>query len=718
MKTKSLLLLALTAAAKLHAQGVPPVVTLQQSPIVAHPLQAVILNASVTGAPAGTAFTYKWKRGGLALPGATLPNHVIPRILSRDLGTYECEIVATHGQTVRTLTASIECTCDYPETVTIVETTTDVSVIGTDGDDDVEITRLGHQVKVAVTAAGNNPSSEYRIDTFTCCGVGSGRITVDLGDGMDFLECDVATGVSIVASAELLGGGQPGDVAIMTDLSGFPNPQVEGFETVSTGSAITGHLASSAMPAGQSVNPDHLTPLTRAAITFSIEGGTQSPWTARFVSNDSGRFLGVLPPLPQGMTTASLVAQVEESTLTWSALSGGSLVPFSTSSGPSKIGLGLGVRPHGPCAPLPPPFQYPSLLIPFDESAHDATSGTVCTNIMDTTNPATSSSPSVIPGYVNRGRAFVGGVIGTTYQVANPAPVNPGTGDFSFSCWLLPSIHYGPSIPANQVILDHTDAAGTSGWKFGIVGNQPYLAMGAGILSVFNAPGAVPYDNAWHLVSVSVDAGNNVTFYIDGASAGVPVSAIGTPNLDNAMPLRIGPGYFGSLDELEFSNYRAISASDVYALWLAGSFGRCLDPRPAKRVLHFGMGTEFTIAAASFTDPVVIASLRDPLADSDADGSPNRLEYSFGTDPLLAQDTPQISHAFTTQLTLTARRRATRTAVENVVAEFTTDMLQWTPGTLLSSQPQPDGTVLETWGDPAAASAPRRLGRLTETPAP
>jgi len=288
MNTKTLaLLLAIATSAGLHAQTPGnPVVTIQQSPAVAHPLEVVTLSVAVTGAPAGTTFTYQWKLGGVVLPGATLPVYTMPECLSRDLGTYECEIVATKGTNTRTLSGSITCQCGYPETVTVTATTEAITVIGTAGDDDVEIGRLGNQLHITVVAAGKNSSQEYRIDTFTCCGYIPRRVTVDLGDGQDSLKVDVAAGFSVVASGDFLGGGQPGDVAIMKDLSGFPNPQVEGFEVVASGGTISGHLAmaSGSLPAGSAWNPDHLTPLSRAPITFSLTGGTQVPWTARFVT--------------------------------------------------------------------------------------------------------------------------------------------------------------------------------------------------------------------------------------------------------------------------------------------------------------------------------------------------------------------------------------------------------------------------------------------------
>ena len=71
------------------------------------------------------------------------------------------------------------------------------------------------------------------------------------------------------------------------------------------------------------------------------------------------------------------------------------------------------------------------------------------------------------------------------------------------------------------------------------------------------------------------------------------------------------------------------------------------------------------------------------------------------------------------RLILSARRSAARASAVSVAAEFTSDMSQWTPGALLSSDPQTDGSVIETWGDTGTATPyVSRLGRLKQTSVP
>lgn len=738
MRTPSLpLLFALSvcAAYRVQAQGPAATVVIQQTPAVAHPLDDVTLSAAVQGAPAGTTFTYQWKHRGLAIPGATLSSHLIPRILSRDLGTYECDIVATKGTNTAHLTGAADCDCDYPDIVTVVESAGEITIIGTDGDDDVALGRLPGQLKVTVTPSGGG-QQDYRIDTFTCCGVIPRRVTLDLGDGLDFLECDLPLVDGMPSDADLLGGGQPGDAVILEDMASFPNPVVVGFETVATGGAITGRVALNDGPAGTMLT-DNLTPRSHVAVTFALDGGTQSPWSARFVCNDSGRFLGVLPPLPAGMATANAIASVAGTPLGWSSLSGGSLIGLASGPAPyAGAGLGLGVRalPGGPCAVFTAGREA-SLLIPFDEPESDIPSlnGDICMNWMDILNPAYRLyAPIFIPVGMARGaRGFGGFSSSGAYEVRGASAVNPGVGSFTMACWMnrTSGLDHPSGVLRNQVVLDH--ATGTTGWRLGTDLGYLYLAMGNGALSSYtNSANRVPDDGVWHHIAVTVDrpgAGTGeVKFYIDGFQAGPPVVVPVAHNLDTPDPMIIGGSFYGGLDELEIHKSHALTPSEIQALWDAGERGRCAPVviRHWKHVMAYSLATEFGIAATNLTNPVVIASLRDPFADSDGDSLPNRMEYAFGTDPLSLLSVPQITHSIVQPggagapvLALTLRRSVVRAQVHQISARFTTDMTTWRPGSLTSSQPQTDGTVIETWTDPVSGPA-RAFGQLRESPVP
>lgn len=103
---------------------------------------------------------------------------------------------------------------------------------------------------------------------------------------------------------------------------------------------------------------------------------------------------------------------------------------------------------------------------------------------------------------------------------------------------------------------------------------------------------AVPADNKWHLVAVTVDRSPSSscgtacgTWYLDNRSVGTfDPSAYNNLSLNSAgIPLLIGtqePGvgiaefFNGGLDELEIFN-RALNATEVQALYLAGSAGKC-----------------------------------------------------------------------------------------------------------------------------------------------
>jgi hypothetical protein len=102
---------------------------------------------------------------------------------------------------------------------------------------------------------------------------------------------------------------------------------------------------------------------------------------------------------------------------------------------------------------------------------------------------------------------------------------------------------------------------------------------------------AVPADNKWHLVAVTADRHSSScgstcgTWYLDGKAVGTfDPSSYDNLTLDSpGIPLRIGAqdaslgsGEFfkGGLDELEIFN-RALNATEVQALYQAGSAGKC-----------------------------------------------------------------------------------------------------------------------------------------------
>ncbi len=107
----------------------------------------------------------------------------------------------------------------------------------------------------------------------------------------------------------------------------------------------------------------------------------------------------------------------------------------------------------------------------------------------------------------------------------------------------------------------------------------------------------------------------------------------------------------------------------------------------------------------------------DPNANPDSDEMSNRLEYAFATDPNSTGIVPVTAIVLNLPaasppgdyLTITFTRR---TDVSDLIytPQFSTDLTAWNPATVLvSSAPNPDGTITETWRPASPVTASARL---------
>jgi hypothetical protein len=117
---------------------------------------------------------------------------------------------------------------------------------------------------------------------------------------------------------------------------------------------------------------------------------------------------------------------------------------------------------------------------------------------------------------------------------------------------------------------------------------------------------------------------------------------------------------------------------------------------------------------AAATGGITAAELGGPLDDCDHDGSNNLLEYAFDTDPLVSSSNPVIISGRATlsvdgttdeYLTLSCEHPADRTMP---LAQASDDLQSWLPAVLVSSVPQPNGRVLDTWRYPTPRHASLR----------
>ncbi len=140
------------------------------------------------------------------------------------------------------------------------------------------------------------------------------------------------------------------------------------------------------------------------------------------------------------------------------------------------------------------------------------------------------------------------------------------------------------------------------------------------------------------------------------------------------------------------------------------------------RASYLSGGTPGGDDRTTFATWAAANTIADPLADDDGDGLANLLEYALGTDPhvlsanVLPTQTVQsltVNSLTANYLTLTFRHTlGTEDLLYN--AQWSSDLTAtWTTdGVQISSVPNGDGTVTETWRAPNPVNPTRYFGRL------
>lgn len=191
------------------------------------------------------------------------------------------------------------------------------------------------------------------------------------------------------------------------------------------------------------------------------------------------------------------------------------------------------------------------------------------------------NNPVSVSGLVMNGLKFNG--TNGFVEVPNSASLNLGTGNFSLHAWVKVNSASGTS-----VIVDKRSQAPFKGYHLflynGKLGMQLADGVGTGYSNYVSTGSAIPVDNNWHHVAVTVERASTtgIKFYLNGALNGSPLNPTGrSGSLTNTAPLRIASRSFGSagtfngsIDELTLAN-QILTPLQVQALFNIRFFGQC-----------------------------------------------------------------------------------------------------------------------------------------------
>ena len=193
------------------------------------------------------------------------------------------------------------------------------------------------------------------------------------------------------------------------------------------------------------------------------------------------------------------------------------------------------------------------------------------------------------PGKV--GNAFSFAANADYVSVPDHAALNAGTGDFSMDAWIR------TTSSSQMFVVSKTSgpSGSTVGYYFQISGG--FFAYGLHDGTHNFAGGAITNvtlnDGQWHLLAATVQRGTptTISLYVDGqfiATGTATNTNNPTGSLTNTGPLLIGQsqyitglGFKGEIDELELFD-RALTASEITALYNAGANGKCKPPSTAR----------------------------------------------------------------------------------------------------------------------------------------
>ena len=324
---------------------------------------------------------------------------------------------------------------------------------------------------------------------------------------------------------------------------------------------------------------------------------------------------------------------------------------------------------------VPPPSGMVSWW-PGDGNAND---------IQDGNNGTLVNGATFAAGKVGQAFSFDG--IDDQVSVGVPNFETPNTG-FSIDAWIAPDT-IAPLSQFQTIVHRETNYSSSRTWWLGV--------DGAGIRFVLFLTATAPNENRVDVIApsvvrtgvfqhvVAVYDGSTASLYYDGVL--VKSQVVGSANFNTGDPINLGREdlgvgvtfnpFDGLIDEVEIYN-RALSATEIAAIFNAGSAGKCKASPPTQ--------CELNLAAAQQQ----IQSLQSQLAAANTtiqtlQGLNSTLTAANQTLTLANQALTTANAALQTQVnTLTADNAALQTQVTTLMAEK--DALQTQVTTLMAEK--------------------------------
>ena len=243
---------------------------------------------------------------------------------------------------------------------------------------------------------------------------------------------------------------------------------------------------------------------------------------------------------------------------------------------PGCGGRGMPTPPPNPRAQscVPPP----SGLVSWWNA--DAESGSTALDIIGGNNGAMSDGAAILGGKV--GRAFQFSGTSGYVTMGNPASLNFGTGPFSLEAWFNWD---GAGSSVNNIIRksNYGGDPGSGYWvRIGRDNKTIEFSVGATTVPEGQTLITAPVSpGVWHHIAATRDGSDVIKLYIDGQSTGSFLRQAPHANSSSGSSFALGiwqdqnsEHFSGLIDEVSVYN-RALDASEVKAIFNAGSAGKC-----------------------------------------------------------------------------------------------------------------------------------------------